>query len=107
MNKNKTNTLPDAPYADEFFEALLSLETAAEFRAFFEDVCTPRELAEITQRHKVAKLLFAKHVYNDIVRMTGASTATISRVNRSLQSGSGGYEIAFAKEQRGEAKERQ
>jgi TrpR-related protein YerC/YecD len=97
--KNKARS-PAAPYADEFFSALTLLETVEEYRAFFDDVCTIRELDAISQRLYVAKLLNSRHVYNDIVRLTGASTATISRVNRSLQSGSGGYDILFAKQDR-------
>jgi len=94
-NENNVKKVMTAPYADEFCETLLKFETAQELRAFFEDVCTPRELAEISQRFKVARLLHEHHVYNDIVKITGASTATISRVNRSLQSGSGGYDTVF------------
>jgi TrpR-related protein YerC/YecD len=95
--KQNSTTAPTTPYADEFFEALLKLETAAEYRAFFDDVCTVKEVAAISQRLHVARLLYEGHVYNDIVKLTGASTATISRVNRSLQSGSGGYDVIFKK----------
>jgi TrpR-related protein YerC/YecD len=92
----KNNRKNHVPYADELFEAVLKVESLEECRALFEDLCTPNELGAISQRLYVAKLLNAKHVYNDIVKMTGASTATISRVNRSLRAGSGGYEKVFA-----------
>ncbi|MCL1902837.1 MAG: YerC/YecD family TrpR-related protein [Oscillospiraceae bacterium] len=82
-------------YTDYLYKAVLSLETSEECRAFFEDICTGNEITAISQRLYVAKLLNEKHVYNDIVKMTGASTATISRINRSVQSGSGGYDIVF------------
>ena len=69
------------------YEAILKLETLEECEAFFEDLCTVQELESISQRLVVAKLLTEDKVYTDIVECTGASTATISRVNRTLQSG--------------------
>jgi TrpR-related protein YerC/YecD len=89
-----TNNIKNS-YADELFKAVLHLQTADECRAFFGDLCTENELAAISQRLYVAKLLHEKHVYSDIVNVTGASTATISRTNRSLRSGNGGYDIIF------------
>lgn len=83
--------------AEYLFKAVLQLKTEDECRAFFEDVCTGNEVSAISQRLYVAKLLREKHVYNDIVSMTGASTATISRVNRSVQSGSGGFDIVLGR----------
>ncbi len=81
---------------DELFEAVLCLETVEECRAFFKDLCTVPELKALSQRYQVAKLLTENHVYSDIVAQTGASTATISRVNRSISyDGSGGYSIVF------------
>ena len=81
---------------DELFEAVLCLETVEECRAFFKDLCTVPELKALSQRFQVAKLLTENHVYSDIVSETGASTATISRVNRSISyDGSGGYRIVF------------
>ncbi len=81
---------------DELFEAVLCLETVEECRAFFKDLCTVPELKALSQRFQVAKLLTENHVYSDIVSETGASTATISRVNRSISyDGSGGYSIVF------------
>lgn len=83
--------------ADGLFEAILSLETMDEAYRFFEDVCTIKEIQSIAQRLEVAKLLKTGKTYNEIEDATGASTATISRVNRSLNYGAGGYEIAFRK----------
>lgn len=77
------------------FKAVLSLENAEECYAFFDDLCTVQELKAISQRLQVAKMLDEQRVYSDIVAETGASTATISRVNRSLHYGSGGYRIVF------------
>lgn len=82
---------------DDLFDAVLCLETREECYAFFEDLCTVLELKALSQRLQVAKMLSEHHVYNDIVGTTGASTATISRVNRSLNYGSDGYEIVFRK----------
>jgi len=77
------------------YEAILKLENLEECEAFFEDLCTVQELESISQRLVVAKLLTEDKVYTDIVECTGASTATISRVNRTLQSGRDGYRIIF------------
>ena len=80
---------------DFLFKAILSLESMEECYAFFDDLCTVQELKSISQRLLVAKMLSGKRVYSDIVAETGASTATISRVNRSLHYGSDGYRIIF------------
>lgn len=80
---------------NKFFEAILSLKTAEECRMFFEDICTIKELEDISLRLQVAMELKKGKVYNDIVRETGASTATISRVNRCLLYGSGGYRLVL------------
>ena len=80
------------------FKTILKVETYEECEALFDDLCTKTELASISQRLVVAKMLSEKKVYSDIVAQTGASTATISRVNRSLAFGSGGYDKIFAKE---------
>ena len=69
---------------DHLFEAILTLKTPEECYAFFEDVCTVNELLSLSQRYEVAKMLREKRTYLDIAESTGASTATISRVNRSL-----------------------
>ena len=80
---------------DLFFEAILQLKSLEECYAFFEDLCTVNELKSISQRIVVAKMLRDKTVYSELVDETGASTATVSRVNRSLQYGTGGYELVF------------
>lgn len=80
---------------DLFFDAILHLKTVDECYDFFEDLCTVNELKSISQRIVVAKMLREKKVYSDIVDETGASTATVSRVNRSLQYGCGGYDLVF------------
>jgi len=72
-------------------EALLSLETVEECASLLEDLCTIAEIKAMAQRIEVAKMLCDHVVYSDIVRKTGASTATISRVNRALNYGAGGY----------------
>jgi len=82
---------------DELFAAILTLETVEECYALFEDLCTVREIQSISQRFVVARMLSEKKVYSDIVAQTGASTATISRVNRSLSYGSDGYAMVFEK----------
>ena len=80
---------------DLFFDAILHLETIDECYDFFEDLCTVNELKSISQRIVVAKMLREKKVYSEIVDETGARTATVSRVNRSLQYGCGGYDLIF------------
>ena len=82
---------------DFLFQAILTLETVEECYSFFEDLCTVPEMKAMAQRAEVAKLLSEKTVYNSIVEKTGASTATISRVNRSRAYGCGGYNIVFNK----------
>ena len=83
---------------DYLFDAILCLKSREECYNFFEDLCTVQELKTLSQRIVVAKMLSEKCVYTDIVEQTGASTATISRVNRSLSyDGSGGYNIVFDK----------
>lgn len=77
------------------FKAILKLENMEECYDFFEDLCTVQELRTLSQRIVVAKMLSEKSVYTDIVNETGASTATISRVNRSLQYGCDGYDKIF------------
>ena len=77
------------------FEAILKLESMEECYDFFDDLCTAQELKALAQRLNVAVMLSDGKVYNDIVTQTGASTATISRVNRSLIYGSNGYKIVF------------
>ena len=80
---------------DHLFDAMLTLRTKEDFYKFFEDVCTIKELHAMAQRYEVALLLNQKLTYLDIAEKTGASTATISRVNRSLEYGADGYNLAF------------
>ena len=82
---------------DLLFKAILSLKNEEECYNFFEDLCTVPELKAMSQRIVVAKMKKEKKVYSDIVAKTGASTATISRVNRSLIYGSDGYEMVFGR----------
>lgn len=80
---------------DFLFEAILQLKNLEECYQFFEDLCTVSEIKALSQRIVVAKMLSDKRVYSDIVAATGASTATISRVNRSLNYGNDGYDMVF------------
>ncbi len=79
----------------KLYTAILSLETLDECARFFDDLCTKPELKAMSQRLEVARMLSRKQVYSDIVAETGASTATISRVNRALNYGSEGYSLVF------------
>ena len=81
----------------ELFEAILTLENVEECFDFFEDVCTVNEVLSIAQRFSVAKMLKENHTYLEVAKETGASTATISRVNRSLNYGNDGYEMVFSR----------
>ena len=80
---------------DYLYKTILKIENYEECEALFDDMCTKTELASIAQRLIVAKMLSEKRVYSDIVAETGASTATISRVNRSINYGSDGYAVVF------------
>ena len=82
---------------DHLFEAILNLETAEECYLFFEDVCTVNELLSLSQRFEVARMLREEKTYLEIAEQTGASTATISRVNRSLNYGNDGYDMIFGR----------
>ena len=77
------------------YQAILQLETEEECYRFFQDLCTVTELRSMEQRYEVAALLNRGMIYSDILEATGASSATISRVNRSLSYGAGGYEVVF------------
>lgn len=79
------------PEIDELFEAVLTLQDIEDCYRFFEDICTINELHAIAQRLQVAKLLSEKKTYNEIESVTGASTATISRINKCLIYGADGY----------------
>jgi TrpR-related protein YerC/YecD len=82
---------------DKLFEAILNLKNPDECYLFFEDICTVNELQSLAQRLQVAKMLREQHTYLEIAEKTGASTATISRVNRSLNYGNDGYDMVFSR----------
>lgn len=82
---------------DHLFEAILSLKDSEECYKFFEDICTVNELLSLSQRFEVARMLRNHNTYLEIAESTGASTATISRVNRSLNYGNDGYDMVFAR----------
>ena len=89
------NKLPNMPRNEKMYEAILSLQSVDECMRFFDDLCTVTELMAMEQRFQVAICLNQGMIYNDILAETGASSATISRVNRSLQYGKDGYAIVF------------
>ncbi|MCD8325325.1 MAG: YerC/YecD family TrpR-related protein [Lachnospiraceae bacterium] len=82
---------------DHLFDAVLTLESREECYRFFEDLCTVNELLSLSQRYEVASMLSQKKTYLEIAEKTGASTATISRVNRSLNYGDDGYALVFGR----------
>ncbi len=90
MSKNIRNAS-----VDYLFDAILSLKDKEECYKFFEDICTVNELLSLSQRFEVASMLRSKCTYLEIAEHTGASTATISRVNRSLNYGNDGYDMVF------------
>lgn len=92
MNKKIKSEL-----VDRLFQCILSMETVEECYQLFEDLCTVNEIQAIAQRMEVAVMLNAKKTYVEIAEKTGASTATISRVNRSLNYGNDGYELVFSR----------
>ena len=89
------NKLPKKPRNENMYKAILSLKSVDECMRFFDDLCTVTELMAMEQRFQVAMCLNQGMIYNDILAETGASSATISRVNRSLQYGNDGYAIVF------------
>ena len=91
------NKLPKKPRSENMYKATLTLRDVDECMKFFDDQCTVSELMAMEQRYQVAVCLYKGMIYNDILAETGASSATISRVNRSLQYGEGGYEIVFSR----------
>ena len=88
--------------SDQLYKAILQLKDEEECYNFFQDLCTIPELRSMEQRYEVATLLSDGLIYNDILAETGASSATISRVNRSLQYGKGGYQIVFERSRENE-----
>ena len=98
MNKHRKK-----PRNEAMYKAILSLQSVEECMKFFDDLCTVTELMALEQRYQVAVCLHNGMIYNDILAETGASSATISRVNRSLQYGKGGYQIVFDRLHKDEA----
>ncbi len=96
MNKN-TNQ----PRNDDLYKAIMKLRDLDECKKFFDDLCSVSELRAMEQRFQVAELLHRGMIYNDILEATGASSATISRVNRSLRYGNDGYEAVFSRMENG------
>ena len=86
---------------DRLFEAILGLTSVEECYRFFEDICTVKEICEIAQRLDVARYLSEGKNYQEISGLTGASTATISRVSKCLNYGSGGYALVLKKTKEG------
>lgn len=85
------------PAVDDLCDAILTLKTREETYKFLEDVCTVNELQSLSQRFEVAKMLTEDKTYAEIAEETGASTATVSRVNRSLVYGADGYEVVLGR----------
>ena len=99
------NKINKKPRNEDMYRAILSLKDMDECRSFFDDLCTVTELQAMEQRYHVAVCLDKGMIYNDILAETGASSATISRVNRSLIYGNGGYESVLEKMREQEEKE--
>ena len=98
MNNRKKHSNPE----HELYRAILQLNSVEECYNFFVDLCTVSEMKAMEQRYEVAKLLNQGLIYNDILEQTGASSATISRVNRSLNYGTDTYRVIFRRLQEGE-----
>ena len=98
-NSRKNETI------DALFDAILSLETREECYQFFEDLCTVKEISDMAQRLEAAKLLLNGRTYDQIVREVEISTATISRINRCIQYGTGGYREVIGKVSASEEKQ--
>lgn len=81
----------------KLFEAILTLESIEECKMFFQDVCTIKEIQDLAQRYAVARMLAEGKFYAEIARVTGASTATISRVNKAINYGEGGYPLVLSR----------
>ena len=93
MNNRNRSSDPGS----ELYKAILTLKTPEECYQLFLDLCTQTEMQAMEQRFDVAKMLRAGNIYHDILEETSASSATISRVNRSLLNGTGGYEMVFTR----------
>ncbi len=100
------NTKIKTENTDALYEAILTLKSVEECYAFFDDLCTVPEIKAMSQRYAVAKMLDAGEIYTEIVEQTGASTATISRVNRALNYGSDGYALVFERTKKNKDEEK-
>ena len=87
-------------YCENLYKAILKLKSVDDCRKFFEDVCTIKEVLDMSQRLEVANLLASKKNYQEVSKLTGASTSTISRVSRCLNYGSGGYALVVDKKEK-------
>ena len=85
----------DISECEDLFKVITGINSIEDCKKFFEDVCTFKEMQDISQRLEVAKLLSEKYSYQDVSKETGASATTISRVNKCLTYGKGGYEVAL------------
>lgn len=94
------------PTTDALFDAILSLETREECYNFFEDLCTVKEISDMAQRLEAAKLLLNGSTYDQIVKAVEISTATISRINRCIQYGEGGYQTVIERLEQAEPNEK-
>ena len=94
MYQSKTQS----PATDDLYKSILKLKTLEDCYRFFDDLCTINEIPSFSQRFEVAKLLSKGERFSEVADMTGASTATISRVNRCLQYGSDGYKIVLGED---------
>ena len=95
MARATKSTIATKEKTDRLYRAILTLKTEEECYNFFQDLCTIAELRSMEQRYEVAALLDSGMIYNEILSQTGASSATISRVNRALINGAGGYEMVL------------
>lgn len=91
-----------SPGVDDLFKTILKIDSLENCYRFFEDLCTVKEIHAMSQRFEVARLLLQKKTYSEIEQSTGASTATISRINRTLQYGADGYQRVLALEEKEE-----
>ena len=87
----------ESPALDQLFDVILGLETREECYRFFEDLCTVKEILDISQRLRAASMLSSGANYSEISRETGMSTATISRVSKALERGTGGYKMIISR----------
>lgn len=95
MARATKSTIATKEKSDRLYRAILTLKTEEECYNFFQDLCTISEMRAMEQRYEVAALLDSGMIYSEILSQTGASSATISRVNRSLINGAGGYDVVL------------